>query len=449
MTSRVVLFPGGNAYLRKLQSIFGRSSFVELWPQNEQSGTVSRGIVNGYNGAYGGLTLGQPGAPGFDGTSVLSTTTSEINIYSAGLLAALNMKEGEFHILVNLPASYWSDGVARYALTLQADVNNNARIYKAAGNNLTWRYTAGGTAKEVNVSGAAFQPSSWFWLGMAWSFAGGFMKPMMNGAQVLPTVTGVGEFAGALISTATLLGALTTTTSNGLAGGYMQYALFLNTQATRQQRREMAYTLTQDFAVFFGDSITAGTGASDAAHRWANLVAANQNYFFTNQGIVSTTLQNTVQNSVATIGGAVDNNGRDTYATRVNAYNPDKVFILYGLNDLRLNDVAFTVELFQNDLGEVVDGIVANGTAAGDIVLGSPPFVSTYASASPMDGGSAPKHAQYVAAVAAVAAAKGTRYIDVFQWMSDNGGAALISGDGVHPNDDGHQEIANAFLSVL
>ena len=47
------------------------------------------------------------------------------------------------------------------------------------------------------------------------------------------------------------------------------------------------------------------------------------------------------------------------------------------------------------------------------------------------------------------ATAKGTKYIDVYQWMLDNGGDDLVSVDGVHPNDAGHAQIAAAFLSVL
>ena len=105
----------------------------------------------------------------------------------------------------------------------------------------------------------------------------------------------------------------------------------------------------------------------------------------TNSGLGSTTLQNTIQNTVATLCAAVDNNGRDTYTTRVSASYPDYVLILYGLNDIRLNDVAYTTALFENDLGEVVDGLVAAGIAASRIVIGSPPYIPALAErASPV-----------------------------------------------------------------
>lgn len=212
------------------------------------------------------------------------------------------------------------------------------------------------------------------------------------------------------------------------------------------------YSITvTDTMVAFGDSVTAGTGASDAAHRWANIVATTKSWQLVNSGLASTTLQNTTQNSVSTIGGAVDNNGRDTYISRVLQKAPQYVLVLYGLNDLRLNDVAFTVALFQNDLGEVVDALIAAGVAATQIVIGSPTYIpaTSYGLGSPWDGATAQKYTDYIAACSAVATAKGTKYIDVYQWMADNGGDTLISGDNIHPNDAGHAAIANAFLSVL
>ena len=64
----------------------------------------------------------------------------------------------------------------------------------------------------------------------------------------------------------------------------------------------------------FGDSVVTGTGASDRAHRFANIIATTKEWMLYNKGRDATILQNTIQNTVATIGAAADNNGRDTYA---------------------------------------------------------------------------------------------------------------------------------------
>lgn len=207
---------------------------------------------------------------------------------------------------------------------------------------------------------------------------------------------------------------------------------------------------TPNSLVAFGDSVTAGGNASDAAHRWPNIVAPAMLKTLINSGIGGTILQNTTQNSVTTIGGAAANNGRDTYVSRILQYEPSHVCILYGLNDIRLNDAAITAANFETDLGEIVDGLITGGVSAENIVIGSPPYCSNYTYyGAPFNGGSTEKHEAYVAKCAAVATAKSTKYIDVYQAMLDNGGASLLDVDGTHPNDAGHAVIANAFLSVM
>ena len=204
--------------------------------------------------------------------------------------------------------------------------------------------------------------------------------------------------------------------------------------------------------VTFGDSITEGYGASDESHRWANIVTTTKGWTLINSGIGGTNLQNTVQTSLAVIGGATVNNGRDTYTTRITAYEPTKVIILYGFNDLLLNDEAYSDTLFANDLGEIIDGLTSTGIAAVNILIGSPPYMpeaSYTRQAPPRNGGSRIKHAAYTAACASVAAAKGCKYADVYQYMADNGGDTLIGGDGFHPNDAGYAAIATAILAEL
>lgn len=218
--------------------------------------------------------------------------------------------------------------------------------------------------------------------------------------------------------------------------------------------RRFLFARRRTITLGFGDSITNGYGASDEAHKFLSIIATRFHGTKINAGINGTVLQNTVQNTVNVIGGPAGNNGRDTYLARVVAQYPfDHCLILYGLNDIRLNDVAFTVALFENDLGEVVDGIIAGtGIRPNCVIIGSPPYVkeASYANDAPQwNAGSRIKHASYTASCAAVAAAKGVGYVDVFQWMSDHGGDALLLGDGIHPNDNGYAAIATAFLSVM
>jgi lysophospholipase L1-like esterase len=198
--------------------------------------------------------------------------------------------------------------------------------------------------------------------------------------------------------------------------------------------------------VCFGDSITAGWLATHTALSWPFVLGNTLGYKTIAQGIAGTLLQNT--NSLA-------NNGRDTYTARVLAHAPDYVCILYGLCDILRDTDAYTVELYSNDLGEVVDGLVAAGVPAANIIIGSPPYVPTdvYGTVgAPWNNGSVEDHAAFVAAAATVAAAKSTGYIDVYDYMADHGGDDLIEAtdpQGIHPNNDGHAAIAAAFASVM
>lgn len=201
-------------------------------------------------------------------------------------------------------------------------------------------------------------------------------------------------------------------------------------------------------AVFFGDSITFGLNASDAAHRWVNLVAESQGWTnFINAGISGSHMQN----SLNKLGVPFADNGRDTYFDRVQVYFPNKVFIMYGMNDFRYTGSNFTVANFQNDYGEVVDALIASGVAADDMILGTIPYVpaSTYTANSPdYNGGTLAIHLDYNAAIRTIATGRGTRFVDVYTAMLTNGGDALVD-DGVHPNDEGHQVIADAFIEGL
>ena len=257
---------------------------------------------------------------------------------------------------------------------------------------------------------------------------------------------------GATIPVVFTIGRMGNFASAWWTGGCSAFAIY-NTALTAPQILAIStamQNIDNTTMVAFGDSITAGLNASDAAHRWANIVATTTGYTLVNAGAASTTLQNTVQNTVAVLGAAASGNGRDTYVARVCANYPGRVYILYGLNDLRLDDAAYTANLFETDLGEVIDGLTtAYELEAADIYIGSPPYVQDYTIGAPeWDGGSIAKHQAYTAKCAAVAAAKGCKYADVYQAMIDGGGASLLSIDGVHPNDAGHAIIAAAFLAA-
>lgn len=428
------------------------ANLIAYWPMWEAIGATANDISgNTLNGAYANVVLGAAGI-GDGNTSVrFGGVNSRNNIYSAGLAAAFNGAEGSFSIFAKLDAAAWTDGALRALLMLGSDGSNYVAIQKLDTNNtLKLAYDSGGT-QVFQTSTLWGGVTGWIHLAITWSDTNNRARFYVNGAQLGAESTITDAWVGALNSTISIIGEFDTGNDFPWLGEGAHAALW-SAELTKAEVRGLAANYFAPSAVFFGDSVTGGTGASDAAHRWVNLVASTRGWrVFQNAGVASTTLQNTVQNSVSTVGGAVDNNGRDRYAAAMAAYNPTYALILYGLNDLRLNDAAITEALFENDLGEIVDGLVTSGVPASNIVIGSPPYIpaASYALSPPWDGGSALKHAAYTAGCAAVAAAKGTRYINVYQWMIDHGGDTLVSGDGIHPNDAGHAAIANAFLTVI
>ena len=393
-------------------------------------------------GATAGATNVEFGVPGYQGGAA-RFTDSTINLLSA--LTGFDGSETAFGFWVKQAAGAWEDEQNRLSILLYADAANFLQIYKLSTAN-TYRFYRK-ASNQVQLYDAALSTYDWYHVGFTVSEDRSFFKFLINGVPLYEQPKPL-AWTGSL--TAATFGRGTSTPSP--ANADQDELLFWNHAiSVRDMRRAANNPYPVPVAVFLGDSVTVGTGASDAAHRWVNIVAAATGYTPVNAGIAGTMLQNSVQNSVATVGAAAENNGRDTYHSRLTSYGPDWAIILYGLNDLRLNDAGFSVEAFESDLGEVVDGIVAQGTSANHIVIGSPPYMNPdfYASYAPSNGGSIEKHAAYVAACASVAAAKSTRYADVYAAMLNNGANTLIGADGIHPNNAGHAMIAATFLSVL
>jgi lysophospholipase L1-like esterase len=439
--------------------LFGRTGYqaqilrtgpLAYWPLNETSGTVAKNLGSlgaAANGTYSGPVLAQAAAPGGGLAPRFDGTNKYVNVKTAALDAAFSGAGSIGHVgsvSVWAKSTGFTDGLQNYLLSFVVDGNNWIALHDpgSANNRFTMTKSNLGSRDECFRTDAFH--TDWFNATMTWDNNNDRIRYYRDGA-LLETDVVLGTFTAGALLTGTI-----GYSSVSWVGNIAHVALW-NRELTEA---EIQNTIVQNYhstLVTYGDSITAGVGASDAAHRWANIVAATKGYFLQNSGVSSTVLQNTVQNAVATIGAAADGNGRDTYTTRINAHNPKYVIFLYGLNDLRLNDAAFSVANFQNDLGEIIDGIVEAGTLAQNIVVGSPPYMNPamYGGSAPWNAGSTEKHEAHAAACAAVASAKGTRYADIYTAMLNGGGNALLTADGIHPNDSGHALIAATFLGVL
>jgi hypothetical protein len=163
----------------------------------------------GNDGAYTGVTLGQPGigdgrqAPLFDGANDFN------NIYSAALNTDFDPAEGALMVWAKVSgAGVWTDGGTRTIVGLRADVDNRIVFEKTGtNNNLFMRYNAGGV---VEVESVTISTLEWFCLIITWSVADDEVQYFLNGAKQGETDTVLGTWAGGLATNETMFGSLNT-----------------------------------------------------------------------------------------------------------------------------------------------------------------------------------------------------------------------------------------------
>lgn len=189
-----------------------------------------------------------------------------------------------------------------------------------------------------------------------------------------------------------------------------------------------------------GDSITAGSGVSVTANRYSTLFANAIGHIEDNIGISGTVLQNTDN---------LANNMQDRFIADVLRRYVKLIVINGGLNDLRYNGANFTVAKYQASLTAMVTEALKYYSGE-QIIICSPPMMnpSFFNTNPPYNAGSTLKQQQYRDAAKAVALSKKCKFVDVYQYMVDNGGTSLVSNDGIHPNDNGHIAIKNALMTA-
>jgi Putative Ig domain len=217
-----------SSYTNKIETLFG-NSLVAYWQQNELSGTESFDSSNtGANGTYTNVQLGQPGI-GDGQTSALytATPTSNDELYSAALAAAVNLNEITL-LIWGKPSdsSLWNNGQTNLLFRLgNSDASSIVDIVHVGGPYLQVRY--GDTIHNV---GSAMSGTSWFTSSITVSKFGDVMRGFVNGFQIGVDIHALPSFTGPLSAAQSHIGfPLNTFTWPG----YSQHALVLNRMATR------------------------------------------------------------------------------------------------------------------------------------------------------------------------------------------------------------------------
>lgn len=199
--------------------------------------------------------------------------------------------------------------------------------------------------------------------------------------------------------------------------------------------------------VAVGDSITFGVDASSAPEQWLDQLGAHFGITPDNNAVSGTVLQNSTP--------VLSGNLRDNYTTRLlGAAQADWAVIAYGFNDARYTGAPSTFNKFEyrSDYFQAMTDLIANGYNPEQILIVSPYYITDtglVTGSAGFTGQTRSEFELFVQAAKEVAEYYGCWYIDMYQYMLANGGASLISGDDIHPNDTGHDVITDGAKSAL
>ncbi len=231
---------------------------------------------------------------------------------------------------------------------------------------------------------------------------------------------------------------------NARIGGYFVGRTLTGTQRTaiitareslmgwvnNEARTTVAYA---NVLVCWGDSVTEGHSATDEAHEYPSLLAVS----------LGMTLANTGIGGACLIGSNSPIAGECSLLSRVGQEAPSLVTEQFGINDAGGIQGPTTAAEFQAGLELLVARTIrCTGLTVSSIVLGTMNYVTEA-------GGTYPAQQPLIAqATRNAATSTGTILADCYALMAPTLSAGLLQ-DPLHPNNAGHQVIANSYIAVL
>lgn len=193
------------------------------------------------------------------------------------------------------------------------------------------------------------------------------------------------------------------------------------------------------------DSWGYGTGLSPLTNRFGVLLAAEMGMTEVNRSINGTVVQNTAPTEPY--------NFRDRYATSIPSPTTanDLAIIMGGVNDACRDNPDYNATNLENDLNEIVTGLIAKGWISSNIILCTQGKISNDSGVDPNDRNDPAVQVSFNTAIQNVATAKATKFVDVYAAMAPNGvtaGSSYSIGDGLHTNNTGHALIKDLILAV-
>lgn len=185
-------------------------------------------------------------------------------------------------------------------------------------------------------------------------------------------------------------------------------------------------------ALFFGNSVTMGYNlSSPTTERWASLLSHNFGWSEYNRGRSGTRL---THSGVSSDSCMID---RLALIPTYSAATYSAIFFDYGLND---DTQGVDTTTFKTGYARVVDTCTARGWPVSNIYLLTPNY-HTWSGSS--------HTANFRTAILNIAASKSVNGVDVYNFMRDHNGAALLQVDSLHPTAAGHALFRNAVSQYI
>lgn len=206
-------------------------------------------------------------------------------------------------------------------------------------------------------------------------------------------------------------------------------------------------------ANFYGDSITFGVGASVTANRWTSKLATAKGWTEVNFGRSGTALEETTPANPAGLSPAYNFHKDGPAQIPIKGWRLNYMFISFGVNDCGFNFAGYNPTLFGTQYQNIINGAVAKGWTANKIVVNlgyyvkSPDAWNSYLIYGISSAADNARYFTFFTSADTVATNNGNIRANPYQYMIDNGGDTLLA-DGLHPNDAGHQVIAN-YMGAL
>jgi len=207
-------------------------------------------------------------------------------------------------------------------------------------------------------------------------------------------------------------------------------------------------------ANFYGDSITFGTGASITANRWTSKLSAAKGWTEVNFGRSGTALEETTPANPAGLSPAYNFHKDGPAQIPTKGWRTKYMFISFGVNDCGFNFAGYNPTLFGTQYQTIISGAIAKGWTTTSVIVNlgyyvkSPDAWNAYLIYGIPSAADNTRYFSFFSTADTIATTNSNIRANPYQYMIDNGGDALLA-DNLHPNDAGHQVIANYMAALV